>query len=285
MDKASALLRRAADVWRLIFASLPWKVRFAHVWVLVAGDEALFDAWGRAIGASMLNAGIKDMPDPGEAWAKHPGDARRLPHGYMADFVAGIYRTILSQSARDPSVPEEAIALFFRLLTMGKRRIDPAYDFKQAKNYVYKGCVLEGMTIRRKKLREFARQETQQMDEEGNEMSMDINDPHALDEFRKLEKDPHLWKEYMDYLAQHIHPDIPLYLNLRMEGYTNDQIVGAPKKGIMETMLPHYKEQGHPMKSDPTYWGDKFVKRIHDVSMDFLHSKNKTFDELLSAHG
>jgi hypothetical protein len=283
MDKVSALLHRAAEVRRTIFASLPWGVRFAHIWgQLVAGDEALFDAWGKALGAIFLQAGVPEMPDPGPGWEKHPGDARRLPHGYMADFMAEVYRTILGQSARDPSVPEEAISSFFNKLQTGKAKIDLTKlteGFKSAKTWAYTGMVNEGKTIRKKKVREFSRQEDVREDEEGREAPADLIDPRALDEFRKLERNPRMWKEWMDYLAQHLHPDMPLYLNLRMEGYTNDQIVGNLAKNE-PGMLPTYKAHGHPMKSDPTLWGDKIFRKVPETTNQFLHAKGLKFEDL-----
>ena len=285
MDKVSALLRRAADVRRLIFASLPGNVRFALVWqTLVAGDEAMFEPWGKYLGAAMLNAGIKGMPEPGEAWAKHPGDARRLPHGYLTSFVASVYGKILSDSARDPSVPEEAIETFIAKLHKGIRKLDPAFDFDQAKNYIFKGCVLEGMTIRRRKLREFARQERPQYDDEGGELESDLSDPHALETFKKMEHNPAVWKAYLDYLGHHIDVNAPQFMVLRNEGYDINQIVGGPRAGVNEDgtlrypgMLDHFT----PGKSDPDNWVNKYKRKIVRVTEEFLKDKKITLEDLV----
>ena len=290
MDK-TALLRRAADVRRVIFASLPWGVRLAHVWMLLAGDEALFDAWGKALGAIFLNAGVPGMPDPGPAWEKHPGDARRLPHGYLADFIAEVYRTILGQSARDPSVPEEAISSFFNKLQTGKAKIDLSKlteGFKSAKSWAYTGMFNEGRSIRKRKIREFARQEGPQQDEEGREKDVDLADPHALEQFRKIEKNPHLKKEFLDYLARHIDEDAPQYISLLLEGYPKNEVIGGPRAGTNPDgslrypgMLDHHK----PGPSDPDNWKQKFERKLNPVTHEFLKAKGLTLDELFSVYG
>ena len=288
MNRISALIRRAAEVRRTIFASLPGSVRFAYVWgTLVAGDEAMFDAWGKALGAVFLQAGVPEMPDPGEGWEKHPGDARRLPHGYMADFIASVYRTILSQSARDPSVPEEAIARFFRKLQTGQAKIDLTKlteGFKTAKTWAFTGMVNEGRSIRKRKLVEFARQEDVQHDDEGHELERDLSDPNALDTFKKIEHNPAVWKAYLDFLAHHMGQTVPQYMTLLNEGYMINEIIGGPKAGLNPDgtlRYPGMLDNYTPGPTDPTNWREKYKRKIVRVTEEFLKSKGLSLEDLV----
>jgi hypothetical protein len=275
MDKTAALIRRASDVRRRIFASLPWDVRFAEVWKSIASDAGTFAAWGRAVGKYLLDAGVTEMPPPGPGWDAHPGDMRRLPSGYLAHEMAAVYKKLFSEPLvrKDPSIASEAVDSFLEKLHTGRVKILPV-PLEKALKFVLGGCFFAVKDIKRVRVREMAHEEsTGRENEEGEAVEIDIADPNSIKQFQHLQGKP-LFNEWLAYLGRHTHPDVPLYMNLRMEGYTNEEIVGCPLKGINETMLPHYKAEGHPIKSDPTFWGDKILKDlVRPATEAFLESK------------
>lgn len=282
MDR-TALLRRATEVRRQIFASLPWEIRVAIVFTQLAHDAGLTTSWGKLIGQLFLEAGVTGMPPTGDHYnpnSRNP--AYTLPNGYMAKFMGDCYGLILKKyGIRATSLAQEAIQDYLAKLASKKIQLK-AVPLATAESFVRHGIVLEAMTMARKELRDQARSESlEDTDEDSKSVSRDLEDPNALVELYQA-MSRRKWDEMMKYLAHKIHPDIPNYIKYKMEGYSNDEIVGAPKKGIMdigvdphtgEVMLPHYKAEGHPMKSDPTYWGDKYWHKVPDAMAVFLNMK------------
>jgi hypothetical protein len=282
MDR-TALLNRAAEVRRRLFASLPWGVRFAIIFTEAA--SAVTEQFGRQVGAFMLMAGIQDMPDPGPRWNPKAPNPGHLPAHYMQGFMDDCYGLLLHKY-RDPDLVNEAMSEYMLGLHQGKPKLDPKMKRSQAESFIKHGMVWAAQGLARTKLREQAREESTEDVEEGSkQLSRDLEDPNALKKYERILSD-RMWNEWMDYLAKHIHPDMPLYIDLRFKGFSNDEIVGAPKKGQPETMLPHYKAEGHPTKSDPTFWGDKYFKQVKDVSEQFFQQKRKSdpeeFEDLFS---
>lgn len=284
MDR-TALQLRAAEVRRRIFASLPWQLRLAVVLTQVAADTGYLLDWARAFGAKFLLAGVEGMPDPGPRWNPNAHDpAMTLPRGYMANFMHAVWGTILKNRWANPQLAEEAIARYLMKMQEGKIHIDKEKaggGLSSAESYVKWGILQEAKTLAKKQRREWEHgQSLEDVGEESKSISMDIEDPESLSRYQHV-LSPRMWKEWMDYLARHIHPDMPLFLKLRMEGYDNNEIVGDPKRGINDTMLPHYKAQGHPMKSDPTYWGDKMTKKLIPMSQEFFKQHGDELREAL----
>lgn len=287
MDRI-ALLRRATEVRRQIFASLPWGVRLAIVFTHLAAESGLITPWGKLIGHYFLQAGVTGMPDASTYKPEARDPARTLPNGYMAKFVGDTYG-LLIKKWHNPYLAQEAFQDYIAKLAEGKIQLK-AVPLATAESFVRHGIVLEAMTHARAELREQARSESlEDTAEDAKSLSRDLEDPSALADFQRV-LPSRIWNEWMAYLAKHIHPDMPRYLKYRMEGYTNDEIVGAPKKGVpemgtdphtKEPMLPHYKAQGHPLPSDPTYWGDKYWKKVLPVSTQFLESKGISVSDLV----
>jgi hypothetical protein len=72
----------------------------------------------------------------------------------------------------------------------------------------------------------------------------------------------------MKYLAKHVHADIPRYVALSMQGYTDAEIIGNPARG-QPGMLPNYTAP----RSGPNSYLKSFVYKIPSASKAF-------FDEL-----
>jgi hypothetical protein len=260
-----ALTRRAAEVRRTIFASLPWDLRFAIVFTQIASESGRVTPLGRLLGAYFLLAGIEGMPDPGPRWkpeSAKPADT--LPIGYMAKFMADTYGLLL-KTWHDPAIAEDAITNFLLKLKAGKVTLKPGTSMASAESYCRSGIVWEGKTLVREKLREEAHnQSIEDVDEDSKSISRDIEDPASMTRF-KHRLNPKMWREWMDYLAQNVHPDIPLYFEKRLEGFDNEEILGVPKEGI-PSMLPHWK-------GSPQNWKN-YGPKIQLKSVEFFKKKS-----------
>jgi hypothetical protein len=273
MDR-TALLHRAAEVRRRIFASLPWEVRLATVFARLALDTGYLNDLGRQIGAEMLQAGVTDMP-PAPKWKPGgPHAALSLPRDYMGKFTHDVYGLLISKF-RNPKLAEEAIIAYVGKLSTGEIKLQ-AVSRTTAESFIRHGALLEAMSLARKALREQARQESlEDVDEDSKSVSRELADPNAFAKFRKALSDK-MWKEWMEYLAKHVHPDIPMYLELKMEGYDDVEIIGSPKKGI-PSKLPHWNASPQAW-AKPSGPGAKIIPK----SNEFLESKGTTVQELLS---
>lgn len=317
MDR-NALLHRAEEVKRQIFASLPWNIRFALVLSAIGAETGAFSEWGRVLGQYMLAAGVTGMPATGENYKPESRDpSRTLPHNYMQEFIGKTYGLLISKW-QDPTLAKMAFNDFIMKLIEEKVKIRPE-SLESAESFIRQGIVWEAKSHVKQTLREHARSESMEdVGDESKTVRRDIADPHALPGEEDDERDEsELWEKWVDYLKKHhgdlrpkdwtpmvnflhkehpevftgwmkflerIHPDMPLYLKLRMDGYTNDDIVGAPKKNKNETMLPHYREQGHPLKSDPTFWGDKYLKKVIPASEEFFEHLHKRMESQPAHH-
>jgi hypothetical protein len=256
MDVRS-LIARAGHVRQAIFASLPFWVRFAHVYTTIVADVGWLADLGRHMGAEMLLAGVTDMPDPGPKWDPSKGINawKTLPAGYMGSFVHGIYAMLIKQF-HNPDIAENAIIEY--LAKLGRLYKLKAVPRETAESYIRSGIVLHGKQLLRTKLRHDRPGQTEHLEdvgEEAKQMSRDLEDPSALGEFKHIlfDREPtegkKIWNDLMQ-LAHKVHEDLPLYLELRMKGQSNDEIIGNPKKG-KPGKLPHYKAP----ESGPTAWG------------------------------
>ena len=288
MDKTAALIRRASEVRRHIFASLPLGIRFAEVFTMLASDASMFNDWGKAFGVEFLMAGVKDMPDPGPLWFKKPGDPRRLPSGYMAGFIAKTFKTIMGWF-HDPNLAEEAIGNYYNAIREGRIVLNGNLPLESVQSYVQHGCLLKAQTLAKAKFKADALTESlQDVGEDDKGVSLDIPDPKTMEDPHFLtqlqQQDPHMMKEWMDYLSRHIHPDAGQYIQLLIDGYEQKEIVGSPTDGVNPDgtlkepgMLTHYK----PKPSDPRNWFMMFNRNFGPLSKQFFKSKGENLSELV----
>jgi hypothetical protein len=295
MDRTASLLHQAAELRRRIFSALPWGVRFSAVFMQLASDTGWFNAWGKAIGALFLNAGVPDMPDPGPQWEKHPGNAKGLPNGYMADFMASVFRVAKAEAQGNPALAEEAISLWFARAMDGKIKLRPE-PLATVKSYVMDGCKRQAKYLRIQKVRDEARSHSlQDTDEDLDKgVSLDLADPKTLDDPHNLSlleqvlnfqhDEPHLWKGLLDYLSRHVHEDAGQYFQLLLEGYDKNEIIGQPSAGTkpdgslkLPGMLTHYK----PKPSDPKNYWVLMSRHLAPAINEFLQSKHINPHELV----
>ena len=235
MDIIADLIARAADLQRRIYASLPFEHRLADLFTKLAVDS--IEALGKSLGAEFLARGVTGMPDPGTSWnphARHP--ELTLPAGYLREFASATYRLLLAKF-QDPSVVDDAVQRYLLKLTT-TRRIKPV-PLKSAESYVRYGLVQEALDLLRQR-RQRALSLDLSVEDDGLALADLIDDPKALLEMQR-ELSPRVWKLWMTYLAQRLHEDVPEYLGLSMQGFTDLEIIGDPRRKGLPGMLTHYK--------------------------------------------
>ena len=80
------------------------------------------------------------------------------------------------------------------------------------------------------------------MEDDGVSLADFIDDPKALREIQR-ELSPRVWRLWMTYLAQRLHEDVPEYLGLSMQGFTDLEIIGDPRRKGLPGMLTHYNRR------------------------------------------
>ncbi len=261
MDIIADLIDRAADLQRRIYASLPFEHRLADVFTKLAVDS--IEALGRSLGAEFLARGVTGMPDPGTSWnphARHP--ELTLPAGYLREFASATYRLLLAKF-QDPALVDDAVQRYLLKLTT-TRRIKPV-PLKSAESYVRYGLVQEGLDVLRQR-RQRALSLDLPVEDDGDSLADLIDDPKALHEMQR-ELSPRVWRLWMAYLAQRLHEDVPEYLGLSMQGFTDLEIIGDPRRKGLPGTLTHYK----PPPSGANSFLKSFVYKIPAVSKDFFH--------------
>lgn len=262
MDRISSLIARADVLRRRIYSSIPFEDRLAALWVKLALDTV--ETIGRALGAEFLLRGVTEMPDPGPRWkpeSRNP--ASTLPSGYMRDFGSKLYGMMLKKF-RDPDVVEEAISRF--LLKATTSNLITPQTRRAAESFVMTGCIRYAIDVIRQK----RRQNADSLDdpgaggeEEGQALIHNLEDPNALKNMQR-ELTPRVWKAWMEFLAKHLHEDIPEYFALSMQGYDDQEIIGDPRKNL-PGMLTHYKS---PSSGPGTFL--RWLDKIPEVSKAFF---------------
>lgn len=268
MDRTSALLHTARQLRRRIWASMPRGFQILSVWFQITASAQ--ETLGRLVYAEFLRKGVRDMPDirgksadqyVQEMGAKihDPRLADKLPPKYGLEFGARMYSHLM-KGLRKPSDVDEVISRFMRRLFGGSAKgMHDGLSLRQAENYMLKGLLNEMRNYRDT----LGRQESLSKEDKGESevKQVDIRDPQFLEKIEdqfpihELIHDPFVQRE-----LRKIHPDAPLYLQLMLEGYNNEEIVGVPTEG-QESMLPHLKAQ--PMS--PQNWHKSKLPKIYQV--------------------
>lgn len=273
MDRTSSLYKRAADLTRRLFASQPFYVRLARVFEILAGGDPLLQALGRSLGAVFLLRGVKDLPPvngkPALEWlAAQPRTdvntlTRRLPSNYLDDFAAKLRRSIYAKFGE--SVGGEAFSawLIRFVISGGYETMHEGLSLQQAGGFVFGAIKNQALNLIKRDRHERTQQSLDEMNDDGDRHRLDPKDPNSVKDF--LEEDP-LWKspQVRRILEQKAHPDAPLFLDLLMQGYTQNEIVGDWRKN-RPSMLPHVQQK--PIT--PQAWEYRTMPKILDILKDF----------------
>jgi hypothetical protein len=256
MDRIATLILASQNLARRLYASLPWGLRVADLFLRLAADST--EAFGRMIFAEFLLRGVTEMPDPGPRWnPKSSKPADTLPRGYGQDFASRVYKTLIGKF-RDPELAENAMVEFMIRFTLqgGSKGLRDKCPLKEAQGYVMTGVVRQGINVVNDKTKQRHREKSiTQEDADGEETNLDISDPHAFEDIAELIPE-HQLKSLLRELSQKVHPDAGLYVKYLTEGYNEKEIVGDPAHGL-QGKLPNYS-------SSPQNWNQKVKPKILD---------------------
>lgn len=214
--------------------------RLAVVWLRLGGlpEQAL----GRTLGAVFLIKGVRGLPDangnPAEEVSLDGGVQaviRRLPLNYLEDRAEGIYRKLKAWTSLPDDVLDETVSRWLlRFVVLdGMRHMEEGLSLSSAVAYVVFGLRNEALNQWKKYKRE---REYGSVEEGDADL---VADPEAL---RRVVKRPVWEAPAVRRQLEKVHPDVPLFLDLLMEGYPAKHIVmGEP--GGDGSMLPHFKER------------------------------------------
>ena len=275
MDRIAALIVRANTLRIQVYSSRPFADRLAEFFTRLALDTQ--ETLGRALGAEFLLKGVTGMPDPGQHWkpeSRNP--ASTLPSGYMRDYASKVYG-LLMKKFHDPELVDDAIQTVLMRVMKGEGAITPGMSLEYARNLVTKSLVNAAIDIvrHRRRRKEVDLEGGGEESDAGRSLEEIVEDPRAFANIHR-ELSPRVWKLWMEHLAKHLHPDIPAYIGLSMQGLNNDEIIGNPQKNIKgelptyvvppsgpKAFLYHFVYPGGPQGGIPGQT-KKFFESLHE---------------------
>lgn len=277
MFRVSDTQDRSARIARAIFASLPFPVRLAYVFSVLANTD--LKALGRALGVIFIKKKIQGLPDihgkpalefPVEQLeSQHKDPSKYLPTDYLHDFSQRVRQEMLSKFKSDDLVDVIISNWLFRFIVRGGwRTLREGDNFSTVLNHTMVSMKNEGINELKKRDRSRGKS-IDQTDEEGRP-TLVLKDPHenAEEVYENLPMSdiPKVRK----ILEDRVHPDAPRYLDLLLEGWTASEILGFAngKENSREVMLPHLKERGlmAPYKT----WKTNYEPQIRRVLLKFV---------------
>lgn len=269
----SAFQKHARETRRL-FASLPFSVRLAYVFSILAGTD--LQALGRALGVIFIKKKVQGLPDIhgkpaldfpiSQYELAHKDPSRMLPTNYLDDFASDI-RGYMLATFRSEQLVDVAVSnwLFRFVVEGGWHGMHEGLHLKpQVRSYVIaalKGEILNEIKKSKRKKRDMG-----SIDEENSEGDLVFNPSHDETPAKIYEELPTSSMPKVRHVLEHqVHPDAPLYLDLLLEGYTVTEILGDPEGG-KPSMLPHMRQKPVGYKN----WKKTYEPKIKKVLEDFM---------------
>lgn len=249
MKRIAQLIRTAGVIRRKIWASLPFRDRFAEVLCRLASSST--DAFGTAMYGLFLQNGVEGMPPingrPAGEWIAE-NSVRRLPPSYGREFGKKAFLSLMRKYHKPDIVEDLMSAFLVRFMDKAGQYLKPGTSLREAEAYVMRSLYNEGINLLRRKRWEVGESTLKRDDEEG---------PGFLERSPTQEQEKAvstlLNSTTMRSRLRQIHPSAEQYLRLSLEGYTDVEILGNPAKGI-PSMLDHpTNAEGGALK--PAAWG------------------------------
>jgi len=281
MNKIAAIQKRAADLRRTLFASLPLHVRLSHAFSVLADTDLRM--LGRSLGLVFIKKRVQGLPDITSGPFKGPAldfpverleaerkdPSRFLPPNYLEGFAESL-REILRRKYRSEDAVERAMStwLFYFIVKQAWKKMDEGVPLNTARNLVLKGlerAVMNEGKSDRDKWQSPVKVKGPDGKTVKHRVPMTPMDAPTLDEETPFQMaDPKAEAEMLGELSPHqrsdvrrkletIHEDAPLYLDLLMEGYKDKEIIlGSPHEvrlpdGTLvpagKSLLPHVRQK------------------------------------------
>lgn len=269
MDRVARLLIRAAETRRKLFTQLPWGYRLATIFLSM--DGPMLEAWGRQMGALMLQAGVDKMPDPGPKWNPAKPNVRNLPRGYCQDLAKRAYQLALKTTG-NPALAGDAMQDYMLKIMSGAVKLDGTKDKSSVDSYILNGVTLDSKYVRRKQ--DSRREQSTSGGDDDEESTLDLVD-EAFEsnpywsanpqQFKRIEDvfPREIWRNKILPATTKVHPDMGFFFALLEDGYTAKEIVEGD-------MLPDFSPQDY--KSPVQTWNAKVQqakKIIRDMAREY----------------
>jgi DNA-directed RNA polymerase specialized sigma24 family protein len=170
------LAKRARQLSRRIFASLPWGFRLAHLFSVLGGDAA--STLGRSAYALFIGAAVRGMPavDGRDALdlvrdIRGPEDAAKLPPDYGRAFGSRLFRSLLAKFG--PEIAEEATADTLLKIVRGRVHVRNGANLAESEGLISTVAINSARDLARSE----QRRRRQVQDDDG---PLDIEDPGAF---------------------------------------------------------------------------------------------------------
>lgn len=252
------LAQEASVLQRRIYASLPWGFRVARFFLRLASDT--IDVFGRVVAAEFIKRGVEGMPEingqPAEAFREKlvkagskAGD--KLPRNYGRQFAQSAWNMNMSK-IRNPEVIEDAMVTVVEKLLKNPHLIREGVLLREAQAFVLKMVRNETIDILRMKGRR--REDSLTIEDEGEEINLDPQDPSALKEIEEM-LPPSTLREIARDLDR-INESAGTYVNLIFQDYSDREIAEG-------AMLPH---MDGPVSPQALFnWKKRWMPKIEEV--------------------
>ncbi len=271
--------RRAARITRSLFASLPFAVRLAFAFSVLAGTDIM--ALGRALGVILIKKGVTGLPDVhgkpalefpvAELEAQHKDPSRLIPRDYLQHFSADLRLHLISKFHSEQLVDVVISNWLFRFIVEGGwKNMHEGISLSQARSYVMASLDAEALNEIKKGKSKKRDMGSLDISDESGKALINPADPEAPTKFYEnlpISEMPKVRK----ILEEKAHPDAPLYLDLLLEGYSSAEILGFEGgKQIREPMLPHMRDKNlnQPYKTWKTHVEPKIRKVLQKAMSD-----------------
>jgi len=226
MDRQGRLKIGAQALRVSIFCDLPWGYRVAHALTVLASQTT--NVFGRILGSVFLQRAVEGMADPGPHWDPSARDpSRTLPTNYYADFGGKVFR-IMSGKFRDPSLVEETMVEVMTKFAMHPELVQKGTGRSRAEALVIEAT----KNTLRNRIKAEQRRPHESLfdtDQDGQERTLDLDDPHAAEKFEDFFNAQDMRGIRRD--LAHIMDWAPGYLDMVLEGYDDTEIIGDPVRG------------------------------------------------------
>lgn len=256
------LSKRAEDLRRRIFASLPWGYRLASF--LLRLSSSILDAFGRVMYAEFIKRGVTDMPDiggqPAASWKERldkagPRAGDMIPRGTGREFAQKAWKILLSQT-KNPEMAEEVMTLVIEKIIKNPKLVK-AEPLRVAEGYII--TALKATYIDRvrfeKRRKQISGPSLTVEDESGESVTLDPEDPSSWKQVGELLPESELREIIRD--LERLHPSAAAFVDLSFQGYT-------PTEMARQGLLPHL--EGQPTSVQNVHqWIQKWKPRIQQV--------------------
>lgn len=274
MTLQGKLADRAAQLSRSIFVSLPIEVRVAHLLVqLKLANVYSQDTLARAAYAVFIARGVQGLPDvklrgrteevPAlslqDAFKSHKLKPDHLPRGYGLPFAKKLWATI-QKMTRNEATTEDVFMTTISKMVVDPELVHEGVPLRQAESLLFLMSKRTFLDMNKKLKREIP------LDPGPDEAApaMPAGVTQTLDLLESSISSQDILRRAEPSLRR-VHPDAPLYLELRLQGYPDTEIIGNPKKN-QPSMLPTVRERGGFSVQN---WA-KTLEKIRQVLLEYL---------------